>query len=164
MVREGTLDVEPMDEGTRRPLEETLVNIDRSWRGLMDVMDGIPADRLEQPGVSGEWSVKDLIGHVAFWDAQAVQKIQRRAARLPVQEVDWQAVNGREWAARRNRSPDALRDELRRTHGQLLDLLRTLPPTDPMTADVCAFVPVDTYEHYDEHATEIRSWRERVGL
>ncbi len=164
MAREGTLDVEPMDEGTRRAVEETVARIDQSWTGLTEVMDGIPAERLEEPGVSGEWSVKDLIAHVAFWDAQAMEKIHRRAAGEPVRTVDWQAMNDREAAASRSRSLDDLRAELHQAHRQLLDVLGTLPPTDPMTADVCSFVPDDTYEHYDEHAAEIRAWRERVGV
>lgn len=167
MAREGTLAVEPMDEGTRQAVKETLANIDRSWSNLLEALDGIPADRLEEPGVVGEWSsVKDVIGHVALWDAQAIQKVHRRAAGEPVDQVqvDWQALNDREAAARRPRPFADLSADMRRNHQQLVDVLRALPPTDPMTADVCAFVPVDTYEHYDEHAAEIRAWRERAGL
>ncbi len=164
MVREGTLDVEPMDEEMRHAVEESLANIDRSWTGLMDVIDGIPANRMDESGVSGEWSVKDLIGHIAFWDAQAMERVHRRAAGESVGEVDWQAMNDREAEAIRTRSLDAVKADLLQTHQQLLTLLRTLPPTDPMTADVCAFVAGDTYEHYDEHAAEIRAWRERAGL
>ncbi len=164
MAVEGTLDVGPMDEELRRAVEETLAKIDRSWTQLTGVIDGVPAHRLEEAGVSGEWSVKDLIGHVAFWDGQAIESIHRRAAGEPAREVDWQAMNDREAAAIRTRPVENVKSQLLQTHQELRTLLQTLPPTDPITADVCAFIPDNTYEHYDEHAAQIRTWRNRVGL
>ena len=163
MAQEGTLNVDPMDEGMRRAVEETLAKIDRSWTALIDGIDGVPADRMEEPGVVGEWSVKDVMGHIAYWEAQAMENIHRRAAGEPAREVDWQAINEREATAIRARPLDAVKTELFQTHQHLLDLLRTLPPTDPITTDVCAFVSGDTYEHYDEHGAEIRAWRERIA-
>ena len=164
MGREGTLNVDPMSAEMRRAMEETLAKIDRSWSALLEALEGIPRDKMEEPGVSGEWSVKDLIGHVAFWDTQAVESIHRRAAGEPAGQRDWQAMNDRSAAAIRNRPLEDLKTQLVQTHQQMLDVLRTLPPTDPMTADVCSFIPADTYQHYDDHAAEIRAWRERAGL
>jgi len=163
MAVEGTLDVDPMDEGLRRAVEEAIARIEQSWNELISVIDAVPADKLEESGISGAWSVKDLIGHVAFWDAQAIESVHRRAAGEPAREVDWQAMNDREAAAIRTRSVETVKAELLQTHQELINVLKTLPPTDPMTADVCAFIPGDTYEHYDEHAAEIRSWRDRIA-
>ena len=40
----------------------------------------IPADRREQPGVCGEWSIKDLLGHLAYWDEVRIARLEADAA------------------------------------------------------------------------------------
>jgi len=146
-------------------IRATIAQIETSWNGLMQAIAGIPEDRLTEPGAAGEWSVKDVIGHVAFWDEQAVAAAQRRLAGEPDQPVDWQALNEREAAARADRPLAELRDEMRQAHDRVLDTLRSLPRLAPVEAiGVCGCLSGDTYEHYDDHAADVRAWRERVGV
>ncbi len=35
---------------------------------LLSLVRSLPADRLETPGAAGDWSVKDVIGHIASWE------------------------------------------------------------------------------------------------
>ena len=141
-----------------------LRRIDDSWRGLIAALDGIPDERLAEPGVAGEWSIKDVMGHVAFWDEQAVIAARRHLAGEPPRQVDWQAVNKREAAARAGRSAAEQRAEMERAHEAVVTLLRTTPPTDPNAVGLCGCLEGDTYQHYDKHAADIRAWRERVGV
>ncbi len=60
-----------------------LERIEASWRELTEALAGIPEERLTEPGVAGEWSVKDLMGHIAFWDEQALLAAERHLAGQP---------------------------------------------------------------------------------
>src|SRR5215216_3459948 len=59
-----------------------LERIEESWRQLFAVLDDIPEERMSDPGVIGEWSLKDLFGHLAFWDDHATEEIERALAGL----------------------------------------------------------------------------------
>ena len=139
--------------------------IETSRRNLQDALAGIPGSRMTEPDASGEWSVKDLLGHIAFWDEQAVLLAERRAAGEEAQELDRRVVNEPEAAARAGGSLARVRDEFERAHAAVrrdLELAARLDP--PTTLGVCGCFQGGTHEHDDERAAEIRAWRPRVGL
>jgi hypothetical protein len=125
------------------PLEQ----VNASWQQFMQAIDGIPEERMTEPGVVGDWSVKDALAHVAYWDDPD----------LPDSGGDWQPINEREAANRANWSLADVRRNLEETHERLLAALRAKPDIDPEQVR-------GDWEHYDEHAAEIRAWRERQGL
>jgi hypothetical protein len=128
--------------------------VNASWQAFIEVVDSIPADRMTDPGASGEWTVKDVLAHIAVWDDIQVGKIERMQHSGP--EPDWdgfQAVNDREQAARAGWSLDQARQEMHAAHERVMAALRTVPDIDPED------VKDDTWGHYDEHAESIREWR-----
>ncbi len=42
-----------------------LRDIDKAWRAFMDSSTFLPESLMDEPGVSGQWSVKDILAHVA---------------------------------------------------------------------------------------------------
>ncbi len=142
-----------------REIEATVARIETSWRGLLDALDGIPNDRLTEPGAVGEWSIKDIMGHIAFWDEQALDAAQRHLAGAPDPEVDVQTQNEREAAARRDVPAATQRTAMEQAHAKTVGLLRSTPEIDPRVAGLCGCLEGDTFEHYDEHAADIRVWR-----
>ncbi len=142
-----------------------LDRIERSWAGLQDALAGIPEERLAEPKAVGNWSVKDVMGHLAFWDEQALLAAERHlAGQPPVQVVDWQGMNEQQAAERAGRSAAELRAEMERAHELVVALLRSRPPLDPAAVGLCGCLEEDTYQHYDAHAADIRAWRQRLGL
>ncbi len=150
-------------ESASRELQETIERIETSWRALLDAIEGVPDDRLTEPGVAGDWSIKDLMGHIAFWEEQAFAAAQRHLAGEPDAEVDVQALNEREAAARRDLSAAEQRAAMEQGHATILDLLVSTPEIDPRVAGLCGCLEGDTYQHYDEHAADIRAWRAAQG-
>jgi hypothetical protein len=53
-----------------REKERVLRDMDKAWRAFMDSVRGIPESLMSEPGVSGHWSVKDILAHVAAWDRE----------------------------------------------------------------------------------------------
>lgn len=96
--------------------------------------------------------MKDLIGHIAFWDGQVIDDIEGYVAGRPALRNPWQEWNAAEAAKRRDADREALVAELLGTHQRMLERLTTVPEIDP------EMVGVDTWQHYDEHAREIERW------
>lgn len=143
---------------------ETLAKIETSWTGLMDALAGIPDDKLRERGAVGEWSIKDLMGHIAFWDDRAVINAARFNSGAPVdEEVDVQAANAREAAAGADRSLEEQRATMLRAHQAVVSTLETAPPSGNRVG-LCGCLEGDTFEHYDEHADDVRLWRQEAGI
>ena len=137
--------------------------IARSWASFLDSFVGVPAAAMEEPGVTGVWSLKQLLGHVAFWDAWEAIDLRDKAAGNTTGEVDWQAENDRHGPIIANQALDEVIEGLHRGHQAVVSQLRALDPDDSRTTDLANTVLSSTTTHYDEHAAEIRAWRDRTG-
>jgi len=127
------------------------------------------------PGVMGEWSVKDILGHIAMWESQLVTTLYALergvVPRLPrSSEVD--AINAQSYAEQRERPLDRVLADFYAVHAQLLKRLNTLPErdlTDPKRwqwmegEPLLKLVAGDTFEHYAEHRPAIEAWRAKLS-
>lgn len=139
-----------------------LARIEVSWSALMETLDGIPDDRLAEPGAVGEWSLKDLLGHIAFWDEVAVQDAERALAGQPDDHDDYQTMNDADYLRRRDRALPEQRSAMHQAHAALIDYLDDIEGLDATALDVA--IKGAAYEHYDEHVADIRAWRQRAGV
>lgn len=153
-----------VDDTTAGPedVRALLARIEASWSALMDTLDGIPDGRLDDPGAVGEWSLKDVLGHIAFWDEVAVQAAERALASLPNDQDDYQAMNDADYLRRRDRSLPEQRSAMHQAHAALVDYLDDIAGLDATALD--AAIKGAAYEHYDEHVVDIRAWRQRAGV
>lgn len=143
---------------SREAIQSLLTRIGAAWTELTGVLDAIPDERQEEPGVTGEWSVKDVAGHIAFWIGHDTGNAERLLAGTPVETADWKDINTQEVAKRARLAPGDVRAELERTHARLVALLSDLQPDNPVAAQVLATVEEDATDHIYEHLAEIRSW------
>jgi hypothetical protein len=143
-------------------VNELLERIDAGWRALMQALDGIPDDRFDEPGVIGAWSLKDLFGHLAFWDDHAIQEIERALAGLPREDAEWQAMNEADHAARAGRTLPEQRAAMHQAHAEMVARLEDVAGLDAGPID--AAIRPDTYDHYAEHVPDIERWRQRQAI
>jgi len=138
---------------------EMLKRIDAAWCDWLLAIEGLPEDRVHEPGVCGHWSVKDLVPHMALWDLQAIEDIDRHLAGLSARQNDWQRMN--DDGIRLSR-PGVYRlqlMEMHDAHRRLITAVRDLDDgMDPKA------ISDDTWGHYPEHTAQVRVWRAAVGL
>jgi hypothetical protein len=140
--------------------ERFLKKVDAEWARLTAVVASVPRRRLAEKGVSGDWSVKDIAGHVATWD----QWIHRTIMDDPEarRTGTWQGVDAYNAAEVKRKDKlsvaEALRD-LESTHAALRAAL------EGASAEVFAAdyrykraLADDTHLHYAEHAADIERW------
>ena len=123
-----------------------------------------------EPGVAGDWSVKDIIAHVTWWEEEALRHLPLIIAggRPPRYSVTYGGIDAfNAMMAERKRDlslPDVLTQQ-DDTHERLIDFIRSVPE-DQFTRETRfrRRLRLDTYSHYPIHTRTIWEWRQRRSL
>jgi hypothetical protein len=74
--------------------EELLREDDEAWMQLHDVLERLTADQMTEPGLTDEWTVKDLLAHFGCWMAEAAHVLERiRLGTYERTKLDVDAMN-----------------------------------------------------------------------
>jgi len=158
-----------MEKPSKALVEERM---DQEWAALDMALSGLSDEQMLKTGVVSEWSVKDLLGHMAFWAQQAAKNTELVNAGRQDQIVrpgspeTTDRWNARERFARADRPLAEVRGELEESHRRALTALADLPD-EKLNLDMdggtfLELFAVDTYDHYREHIAQVLSWRKRL--
>jgi hypothetical protein len=146
--------------------------ISQERAALEAALAGLSDARMLEAGVVGAWSVKDLLGHMAFWAQEAAKNTELvKAGRQdqivrPDTSKALDRWNAREQRLRAGRSLGEVRYELEESHQRALAALAGLPEEKlSLNLDGGTFLELyalDTYDHYREHIDHILAWRKRL--
>lgn len=130
--------------------------------------EGLPESRLLEPGVTGNWSVRDIIAHVTWWEEEALAHLPLvlgggRPSRYSVKYGGIDAFNRLMTERKRGLSLAEVLRQQNDTHQRLLDYLQSVPE-DQFTKETRFRhrLRLDTYSHYPKHAKAIRTWRQEA--
>ncbi len=154
---------------TKADVERELLE---AWEALGSAVDSFSDMELEQPGVVESWSIKDLLGHIAFWAQQAAEGLQLIAAgradevRRPSDEKATDEWNEREWRLRKERPLSDVREEWLASFQGAMQALAAMPP-EKLEEKLKGYTALklfaeDTYEHYKEHLAHLTAWRREL--
>ncbi|MCH7810465.1 MAG: ClbS/DfsB family four-helix bundle protein [Chloroflexi bacterium] len=150
-------------------LDALLEDLEKSFADLQGAIDGLTHEQLVT-AFEGEWSVRDMLGHIVGWHHEMDDALERIArGERPVPEgVDYS--DGDAWNARfvetwRNASPEAVVAELAASKALFVEAARQVPD-EKFEEGRSAYRIITTTgtSHYAEHAPVIRAWREREGI
>jgi hypothetical protein len=150
---------------------QLLQRLDRAWLAFKASYAGLSEAQLLEPGVTGAWSVRDIIAHVTTWEEEALEHLPsilegRRPPRYSVTYGGIDAFNALMTKKKASLSlPEVFRQQ-EEIHGRLITLIERVP-ADQLTIETRfrRRLRLDTYSHYPKHATAIRRWREqRTGV
>ena len=150
--------------------QQLLNRLDTAWLAFQASYAGLATSRLTEPGVAGDWSVKDIIAHVTWWENEALRHLPLviaggRPPRYSVAYGGIDAFNAMMAERKRDMSLSDVLTEQDATHRRLLDFIRTVPE-DQFTREtrVRRRLRLDTYSHYPIHTKAILEWRQRRSL
>lgn len=141
--------------------------VETSWSGFHASYDGLTDEEMLIPGVCGEWSVRDLIAHVTWWDEEALSHLPtvlegETPPRYSTLYGGIDAFNAIKTEEKRELSLEEVRREADETHRRLLAYLRGVPVEKLKgNSRFTHRLRLDTYGHYPIHTADIRRWRER---
>jgi uncharacterized protein (TIGR03083 family) len=155
-----------MDRDERR-LAAMIARVEAAWADFHASYAGLGDEELLIHGVCGDWSVRDLIAHVTWWDREAIAHLPtvlagRTPPRYSVTYGGIDAFNAIKTEEKRGLTLEEVRAEAEATHQRLLDYLRSVPPDRLKgNAKFTHRLRLDTYGHYPIHAADIRRWQEK---
>ena len=146
---------------------QLLKRLDKAWEKLIQSYAGLSASELMEPGVTGGWSIKDIIAHISSWEEEALTHLPLILAggkppRYSVKYGGIDAFNAQIMEQTRSLSLPTVLRQRDDTHCRLIDFIKSVPE-DQFTRETRfrRRIRLDTYGHYSKHAEAIRKWREQ---
>jgi hypothetical protein len=130
---------------------------------------------MEEPGVAGAWSIKDIVAHLAAWRRRTVGRIEAVANGQPEPAPSWPAelheddeINAWFYARDRDKSVRDVLSESRGVFQQLVSAVAKLPEdalSDPARFPWMEGAPLSGaafFGHFhDEHEADMRAFLSR---
>jgi hypothetical protein len=159
--------IDGYDELTRAGILEA---IRRDWAAWQNLVERV-GPRLDEPGVEGDWSVKDIVAHIGAYERLLLRALGGNAREYPEPpaEVDMADMDQRNaWfhTVDRSRTVDEVLAEADDVHQRLVaaiearsdhDLheLRIYPWSD---RPLWRVIVGETFDHYGQHLEPLRTW------
>ncbi len=150
--------------------QRELLDLIRAERGDWDTLvDSLEPDQIDVAGVSGAWSVKDIIAHITWFEREMVGLLRVRA--LVGSEL-WQFSPDRRneavYQRNRYRPLDDVLADAAQVREELLGELQLLEDRDLVDPERFPGMPGDwkpwkviagnTFEHYRDHRHDVQTW------
>jgi hypothetical protein len=144
----------------------------RAKRGEFAVLcDGLTDEQLMAlPGPQDDWSAKDLMAHLAYWEQRTLDELRvGLGGGTVIWGSDTDKVNTLVLLDSQKRSLDDVRGQFERMMGEVTAFVESLPD-DLYTAHfdwlegrtVWQQIVYEFIEHYDDHMDDARGWRSRL--
>lgn len=139
--------------------------------------EGLSPEDMARPGACGDWSVRDILAHLAAWDRETTRTYRsmlagERPAFLDYSDDELQAFNEENHEAMANMTLEEVLAELDASREEMLDLLgetdnmklfAPAPGDEHADLSIAACIQV-SISHDEEHAEMIENWRDEQGL
>jgi 2',3'-cyclic-nucleotide 2'-phosphodiesterase (5'-nucleotidase family) len=154
---------------TKTKLLDTLRSRRAEWDALLE---SVPIERMAEPGVAGEWSVRDIVAHLTYYERWIADRLheQLRGERYMPTELDMmgEARNDIIVQRTRNQPPAEVLEASRQAFEHLVAGVRAHAEsflTEPQQFEgapqpvlVWRLLQGDVYDHYRLHIPSIQRW------
>ena len=143
------------------PTTELIRDEDEGWAELHALLDRLAPEGMERPGLTDDWRVKDLLGHLACWWAEAASRLERiRMGTFTREKLDIDAMNAEFFEAMRDVDTHTILAELHAGRNKALEELGHL---SELTPEAREWFVESGPEHYREHMKDLRRFVEAGG-
>jgi hypothetical protein len=144
-----------------------------SGRAQLDAaLARVDEERMPLIVLHGKWSVKDLIGHLAYWENHVSELFNTLRAGKTPEPFELDPLNAQILAEARRQSLTKILKQEKSAYQHILALIREasdqelfdpahFPGTDGRPFE--NFISANTYEHYEEHLPEVSAWLKRIA-
>ena len=142
-----------------------LNRVERAWASFQESYAGLAEPELLRAGITGHWSVRDIIAHVTWWEEEALTHLPLVLAggRPPRYSVTYGGIDAFNALMTERKKSHSLADvlgEQDQTHRRLIELIQRVPEDEIRSETRWRHrLWLDTYGHYPKHAAAIRRWR-----
>jgi hypothetical protein len=151
--------------------DELLGEMEKARSELRASYQGLSGEQMSRLGAVGEWSVKDVLSHVASWDEAMLADLVRIArgdtaalASIDLESASFDAANAAIMSQRRNVPLDEVVRGLDADRADVVAAVGRLPDSALAEGQFGRILLQITAAHDREHAASISAWRRKEGL
>ena len=155
--------------------DELINKIEGEWGNLQASLDGLTEEQMHQPGVVGDWTIKDILAHITAWQTRLITALFKAEKGFTPDTTEGgptvDQLNEKFYREMKDRPFDQVWDDLDSSYHQLLGRLAGWKEKDLFDPKRFrwmqgepfeVYIAGDSYEHYAEHAAQIREWRRTI--
>ncbi|MFX1485133.1 MAG: DinB family protein [Promethearchaeota archaeon] len=136
-------------------------------------------DDMQESGVIGEWSVKDILAHLFDWEHRFLgwydAGLRGEVPETPAPGLKWsqlRILNQQVFEKHRDRKLKDVKDEFQSSFKKVLDTIERIPENDIFEIgrykwtgkeNIGGYILANTANHYRWAKSRIRSWMKRTG-
>ena len=154
---------------------ELLEALEGNRQELIEMLEDLPNETLLEPGVVGDWSIKDILAHLTNWEGQIVtllfqiQHGMKKPTTVHFGSETVDEINQRWYESGKDRSLDVIWQDwagVRKQSIRRVSEFNDLDLNDPQRfawldgEPLYQWILNDTVSHEEEHADQIREWLE----
>ena len=153
--------------------QEFLTKLHQSRKEFFNEISKINPERMELIILHGEWSVKDLIGHICEWENRVVDLFEvLQANKMPEPIGDMDVLNQTAIQEFRSLSVVVVQEMEEKAFQRVLAILEAGNGDEMFGKEYfpwaegrsfAEFISDNTWGHYEEHLPEITAWLKRVA-
>jgi len=143
---------------------------------MVEMLEDLPEASMLEPGVIGNWSIKDILNHLSMWEGQLITLLfqvsrgMEKPTTLHFGKETMEEINQRWYAASQDRSLDLIWQDWVSVRKQTLRRVSEISEADLIDpkkfhwqkgVPLWQWIANDTIEHEDEHGDAIRDWLDR---
>jgi hypothetical protein len=149
--------------------DKLLTKLEQTWSAFTESYAGLTDEQLLAPGVTEDWSVKDILAHVSWWEAESLKHLPEillgiQPPRYSVTYGGIDAFNAQMTELKRSLTLREVLQQQEEIHTKLITYLRSVDEEQfAATTRFMRRLGWDSYKHYPIHAQAILAWRELTG-
>lgn len=154
---------------------ELLDALESSREMFLEMIDELPDEDFEVPGVIGEWSLKDILAHLTRWEAELVKLLwQASRGHVPSSahfgKIDVDTLNGIWYNEMHSRRLDQILEDFHSVRNQTMRRIEDFSDKDLTDAKryrwlrgkpLFEWIAADSFKHEGEHAQHLKAWKAR---
>lgn len=165
---------------------DILDEMQKAWSEWEALLAEVGRDRMERPGVEGEWSVREIVAHLLPYTRRTAARLESVLTGVTPSPLDligtddvpdmtgWAEDDFNAWSVRltRDRSTKEIVEAFREAWFRLRAAIEMMPEDDLAKPgrfewtggdSVLAILPINSYEHRAMHVPTIRTWLDSTG-
>jgi len=138
----------------------------RIFEELLSRFDSLDDEQMLAAGVTPDWSAKDLLAHLAYWERAAAEQVRaldagtwspKKRTREQIQRINREVAEANRATQRHH-----LREEFNLARSEIVLALRVAPDQMEETSPLARIVSSQCVRHRGHHLAQLRAWVERL--
>jgi hypothetical protein len=158
--------------------DEILDALEDERENFLEAIDGLSDEALLEPGVVGDWSIKDILHHFTMWESELVKLLWEasqglRPSFLNLTDKTVDEINAA-WAAEgQARTYEQIWEDLQAVRKQTIRRLSAFNDKDLNDPErfpwsrgqpLWGWIAENSFAHEKEHTAQIKEWRLKKGI